>query len=86
MNHSRNYYREMRAKHIRRKKKLIHKLNDYWYYKYDGQYSKGKIHCSCPMCRGKDYRGRHIKTLQEKRADNDIKEQIEWYEWLQIDF
>lgn len=46
MNRDRSYYRKMRAKHIHRKKKLgrCFKL------KYDGMYSKNKIHCSCPMC------------------------------------
>ena len=46
MNRDRSYYRKMRAKHIHRKKKLgrCFKL------KYDGMYSKNKIHCSCPIC------------------------------------
>jgi hypothetical protein len=52
---NRGYYREQRQKHINRKKKIIHNLNDYWYYKYDGDLSKGKIHCSCWMCRQKTY-------------------------------
>ena len=62
--HNRGYYREMRHKHICRKKYINHALNDYWVYKYDGQYSKGKIHCSCGMCcaktRNKSYKRRHI--------------------------
>ena len=37
----------------RRKQKIVHELNDYWHYKYFGQYRKGKIHCSCPMCAAK---------------------------------
>jgi hypothetical protein len=53
--HNRGYYREQRKKHIKRKKKIIHNLNDYWYYKYDGSLNKGKIHCSCWMCRQKTY-------------------------------
>lgn len=49
----RNYYREMREKHIKRKKRIS---NSYHYpleLKFDGMYSKGKIYCSCPMCANK---------------------------------
>jgi len=37
----------------RRKQRIVHEMNDYWHYKYFGQYRKGKIHCSCPMCAAK---------------------------------
>ena len=36
-----------------RKARIVHEQNDYWAYKYFGQYRKGKIHCSCPMCSAK---------------------------------
>lgn len=36
------------------------------------QYSKNKIHCSCRLCRGKDYFGRHILTKQEKNRYNEM--------------
>lgn len=75
--HNRGYYRKMRIKHIARKKRIIHELNDYWHYSYDGTLSKGKIHCSCPMCRAKDIHGRHIKTLQEQKFEDKFKEQIQ---------
>lgn len=54
MKRDRGYFREMREKHIKRKKK---KSAHYWNYKFDGQYSKGKIHCSCEMCRSKTNNG-----------------------------
>ena len=51
MNRDRSYYHKMRAKHIRRKKRLAClNFGNGWGYKHDGMYSKGKIHCSCPMC------------------------------------
>ena len=53
MNRERSYYRKMRAKHIRRKKSLAKHNFDYGYFKYDGMYSKNKIHCSCGMCMAK---------------------------------
>lgn len=67
---TRAYTRKMRAKHIKRKKAIV----SHWswfengYYPYDGMYSKGKIHCSCPMCKSKAYYGKHILTRQEKKA------------------
>lgn len=56
MNRDRAYYRYQREKHINRKKGIIKRVsgvgNDpYWIVKHDGELSKGKIHCSCPLCR-----------------------------------
>ena len=76
MNRDRNYYREMREKHIKRKKRITQFYYDWEYYLVDGKYSKKKIHCSCPQCREKDYRGRHIQTNQERRLEDDMKEQL----------
>ena len=52
-----------------------------WVPYYDNlhQYSKNKVHCSCRMCRGKDYFGRHILTRQEQKSNDDILDQIEYY-------
>lgn len=50
------------------------------------QYSKNKIHCSCRLCRGKDYFGRHITTEQEvKSRDEMLVELRELDESLQAD-
>lgn len=35
-----------------RKKQIAHDVNGIDY-KFDGQYIKGKIHCSCPLCAAK---------------------------------
>ena len=45
-----NFRRTMRNKHIRRKKTIAEKIYRWSYYKCDGRYDKGKVHCSCPMC------------------------------------
>lgn len=50
-NRGRAYTRYQRNSHINRKKRIIHDMYDYWYYRYEGKLSKGKIHCSCSMCR-----------------------------------
>ena len=72
---SREYTRRMRAKHIKRKKRIV--SNWRWfengYYPHDGMYSKGKIHCSCKMCRSRDYNGNHVPTIQEKRNGIGLK-------------
>ena len=36
------------------------------------QYSKNKIHCSCRLCRGKDYFGRHVITEQEVKSRDEM--------------
>lgn len=50
MNRTRSYRREVRNKVIRRKKRVCTHVYGYDWYEHDGQYSKGKIHCSCRMC------------------------------------
>lgn len=55
----------MRAKHIKRKKKIAESCYGWgWYYSHDGMYSKGKVHCSCGMCsaktRNKSYSRKHL--------------------------
>ena len=47
---NRRYQTYLKAK---RKARIVHELNDYWFYPHFGQYRKGKIHCSCPMCAAK---------------------------------
>lgn len=79
------YYRWVRRKHIRRKKRIANAVCRNWWYPYDGMYSKNKVHCSCRMCRGKDYFGRHILTRQEQKSNDDISDQIEYYEFSLYD-
>lgn len=55
-NRTRDYYRKMRKKFIHHKKFINQKCFGYWnmpFYDCDGKYSKGKIHCSCPICASK---------------------------------
>ena len=75
MNHSREYYRKMRKKHINRKKRII-KNTRCWYYKHEGTLSKGKIHCSCPYCNEKNLTHRHLITNQEIRSNDSISDYI----------
>ena len=54
------YRRNQRFAHIARRKRICHfylsvlplgNPGPMEWYRHDGQYNKGKIHCSCPMCR-----------------------------------
>lgn len=79
MARSRSYTRKMRAKHIKRKKRitLMHPcFREFPYYNFDGKFSKNKIHCSCCMCRGKDERGRHIITKSEISSKMKMNEEL----------
>lgn len=91
MNRERNYYREMRNKHINRKKKIAE--HNGWVERHDGALSKGKVHCSCPMCANKTntkHMGRvgkywchkptnwkHSDLLKLQSMEDDLRENIE---------
>ena len=69
------YRRMIRNKHIRRKRRIIVGIVGTEWYNHLGQYSKGKIHCSCGMCTfskkynrptHKDYIDREIVKSQLK--------------------
>ena len=74
---TRAYTRKMRAKHIKRKKRIV--SHWHWfesgYYPHDGMYSKNKIHCSCPLCKDKAFYGKHLCTRQEIHALLKMQEQ-----------
>ena len=86
MQRTRDYHRKMRAKHIKRKKNIVSHyaafrvFDGFTYYKHDGMFSKGKIHCSCPLCKEKAYYGKHVPTIQEKR--NYMSKEEIWNESL----
>ena len=72
---TREYRRKMRKKHIKRKKSICN------FYKtfdandlsrdHDGQYSKGKIHCSCGICKfSKKYK---LPTLRDEKELEKFK-------------
>ena len=76
MDRNRAYHRIMRAKHIKRKKKLCSDLGNLAY-EHDGMFSKGKVHCSCGMCmaktRNKSRRhvsGNYAPSINYKHSDS----------------
>lgn len=77
MARTRSYRREVRNKEIARKKRICLEIMGYDWYKHDGQYSKGKIHCSCKMCTYSKYYG--LPTLKDKREREILKEALSNY-------
>lgn len=45
------YRRYVRNKTILRKKRISNSVYGIDWYHHDGQYSKGKIHCGCGLCK-----------------------------------
>lgn len=73
-NRSRDYYRKMRARAIKHKK---HISAHYWHYKFDGQYSKGKVHCSCPDCSAKSSKhGFKISDIRKYMSAKGAAEEL----------
>lgn len=78
MSRSRSYTREMRNKHIARKKRIIKKVySGNYYVSYNGMLSKGKVHCSCNLCAFAKY-NKHQRTESDMRriasCDEKMKE------------
>lgn len=72
---SRGDRRKIDYKNAKKKKT---KINHHGFDYYDNfhQYSKNKVHCSCRICRGKDYFGRHILTEQEIKSNDKMQEEL----------
>lgn len=72
------YNRDVSRRKALRKKHLIERLHPSWDGYYDNlhQYSKNKIHCSCPLCsaktRNKGRRSKHAtwgRSINYRRPD-----------------
>lgn len=51
----RAYRRDIRSQQIRRKKRICQQLYGQDWYSQDGRYNKGKIYCSCWICKPAKY-------------------------------
>ena len=70
-----------RNRHIIRKKRIDKSIQNPLlytpFYKHDGQYSKGKIHCSCSICTySKTYK---LETYKEKKDKEYVKMMMDEY-------
>lgn len=77
MNRTRSYRREVRNKEIARKKRICLEIMGHDWYKHDGQYSKGKIHCSCKMCKYSRHFG--LPTIRDEREKSIEDEALKDY-------
>jgi len=65
---TRAYYRRVRSKNIERKKKIWENIYHHIdYTEPEGKLSKGKVHCSCPLCAfsGLTYRRKRYKAAMD---------------------
>ena len=81
MKRDRGYYRRQRAKTIRRKEHILYGIGgqedvDAWERGARGRLAKGKIHCSCPMCRTKSYDQLGMRDMRAKEKERDMLREI----------
>ena len=71
MNRTQDYYRHHRKRIIEKKKNFTKQCYGIAYYKVDGKYSKGKIHCGCWLCSSKaKFRGLSISDMRKRDKMN----------------
>ncbi len=72
------YRRYVRNKTILRKKRLSNSVYGLDWYKHDGQYSKGKIHCGCGLCKfGRRYGLPAIRDMRENSREMMLRRDFE---------
>lgn len=84
-NSSRSYNRDVSIRKALRKRRIsrLIYLGDVDYYDNLHQYSKNKIHCSCPLCsqktknKGKRKKGNYNRALNYKASDYRKIERLE---------
>lgn len=86
MKRGKAYFRWQRIRCIQRKRKMLLRYGGYeyieaWTQGKLGKLSKGKIHCSCPMCRRKSYdEPKHRDVVRGAWPKDDYDYDFE-YEW-----
>ena len=68
MKRTRAYRRYVRAKAIARKKRIVNAVYGGYWFKYDGQYSKGHIGCGCALCKYNKHYGIPLPYEAKDRA------------------
>lgn len=76
ISHDRAYHRRMNWRKALRKRRIVRQYGvDY----YDNlhQYSKNKIHCSCPICKNaRDGNSIEDKKISERRNLDSMRDQL----------
>lgn len=77
------YRRYVRNKTILRKKRISNSLYGPDWYCHDGQYSKGKIHCGCGLCKfGKRYGLPTTRDMREQSREKILLDDYKIYNEL----
>ena len=64
------YLRDVRKRKMQRKKRINKAVYGLDWYPHEGQYSKGKIHCGCGLCKfSKKYGLPTIRDMREKSRE-----------------
>lgn len=74
---TRAFRRDVRNKSIRRKKCIAISRDGADWYKFDGQYSKGKIFCDCGICKFSRKYG--LPTMKDEKEIEIIKSALNDY-------
>ena len=74
---TRAFRRDVRNKSIKRKKAIVHSRDGSDWYKFDGQYSKGKIFCDCGICKFSRKYG--LSTLKDEKETEIVKSALNDY-------
>ena len=82
MKRDKAFFRYQKKKHIQRKVGILKRIGgeEYvmaWSRGQPGRLSKGKIHCSCWMCRTKSY---DEPSYGDKKANEDMEQQLKEFE------
>lgn len=74
---NKSFRRDMRNRKIAHRKKICKHVYGMDWYKHDGMYAKGKIHCSCKMCTwSKSFDLPSLKDEIEKERVKDMLEDL----------
>ena len=80
IHHNRLNRRYARHKAICRKKYISNHVFGFDWYKFDGMYSKGKIHCGCKLCAySKQF---DLPRLKDKIENDRFNEQMRELEYI----
>lgn len=74
-NRSRDYYRDLTWRKALRKRRIAKEILRFDYYSNLHQYSKNKIHCSCPLCQTRTKASRKQFDWSKGRYNWKISEQ-----------
>ena len=77
MHRTRDYRRKMNYTKAIRKRKIDHEIHETPFYNNIGRYIKGKIHCSCALCRAKS-NGDNWKKSDAVRIDSMRSDEREY--------